>query len=201
MAMTLIKKSSLPLVTKGSPATEPKITISDKGQLTLNPIAAKWLGGVKTALGFDAGKLCFFKPDSPTVTNPKNGFTDADLLVWKKPGPNKTTGKFPKGGILYLSFGTSLDKAFGDHKYDFRASGSQTFPLTVNEKQGVMYFLLPNGALEKKPSVTRKKRQPKPPATPPATPGVQSKTNGSPTPEPPAATPAPAGDVTLELDI
>jgi hypothetical protein len=197
MPIKFIKRADIPINTKGKAATEARITISDKGQITFNPVATKFLnGGRKVALGFDAGKVYFIRPDNKTAAKAE----DKDFLVLKAPQPDKKTGKV-KSNILYLSFGTALGTVFGDHLYNFKDSGSQSFPVTLDEKNALMYFTLPNGALPKKPFVPRKKKQ-KPPTGvngSPATAGATAGNTANTASAPPPATGESAGeDLVLE---
>jgi|SRR5215467_275241 len=157
MALTFIKRSSLPVATKGKAATEPKITISDKGQLTLNPVATAFLkGNGKVGLGFDkdTGTVYFIRHDHKSVEK----LGDEDLLHFK--APKVKDGKKGKGNILSLSFGTALQAGLDpSHKYNYKDSGSQTFEMKTDEKNKMLSFVLPNGSLTKRPVVTRKRKQ------------------------------------------
>lgn len=195
MAITFIRRSTLPVATKGKAATEPKITISDKGQLTLNPVAATYLnanGNGKVVLGFDSatGTVYLLRPDHKSAAK----VDEKDFIYFK--APKTKEGKKSKGNILTLSFGTALQAGLGvDHVYDYKNSGSQTFAMKLgDDKNPLISFVLPKGVLPKRPVV---KRQRKPKPAPPVAASATQQVNGAPVTTPPV----PASNAEPELVI
>lgn len=187
MAVTFIKRSTIPVSVKGKVATEPFVAITEKGQLALNSIATKYLGTEnKVGIGFDKEnkKLVLFIRGSKALAK----IDDKELFTLSR-------GKDGKGRNAFMTATTLLKSTdvFGDHLYDFNASGGQTFQATYDEKAHSISFEMPKGTLPRKPKVARKKKAKKDAtvgvaATPGATAGTAvGKTNGAPVEVPAAA--------------
>jgi hypothetical protein len=135
-------------------ATEPKVRIAENGQVTFNSLAMKVLEGRTYAtIGFDPAEgVCELKaikfPTEPPkfpvkIKGVEWAKEDFVMLNWSK--DKKTVSCSVSGNF----------KAYG---YDYRTSGSQGFPATV---EGLaIQFKLPKGALPKVVS-DRKPRTPK----------------------------------------
>jgi hypothetical protein len=144
--VTFIKRSSVPVAVKGKAATDPTISISEKGQIVLNSLATKWLGSNLVGLGFSEGKVFLFKETAKALAKmPKE-----ELIAFRKA---------TKGEYLGISGSYILKNSFGDWVYDFAASGNQTFKLTEDTKNDALTFDLPKGAIAARPKAARKPRK------------------------------------------
>lgn len=145
MALTFIKRSSIPIAVKGKVATEPTVTITDAGQIRLNSLSTKFLNGNnKAAIGYDADKkkLYIIRADAKLASK----LDEKELF---------TFGHGKKDTNLYVS-GAGLLR--GETKYDFATSGNQVFKSTLDDKNGCIVIDLPEGALAKKPTTPRKRK-------------------------------------------
>lgn len=150
MALTFLKRTEVPASVKGKVASDPSISISDKGQISLNTLATKLLNGKFLLLpAFDSGKLYLFTRDSKVKA--VAAYPDSEFF---------TLRASKKGGTASFA-GTNMlrnTKLFGDNLYDFGASGNQTFAVTNDEKNGALVITLPKGSLAKRAVTPRKKK-------------------------------------------
>lgn len=196
MAITFVKRSSIPVSVKGKAATEPTIAITEKGQIALNSIATKYLGDQNlVGIGFDKDnkRLVLYIKGSKSIAK----VDDKELFKLSRGKEGKGRNAFMTATNLLRDVAT-----FGDHLYDFAGSGGQTFPVSYDEKSLTLTIDMPKGTLPRRPKVARKKRGSAKSetvgvaATPSATAGVPvSKTNGAPV----ANAGAPAADDELVL--
>lgn len=146
MAMTFVKKSTLPVLGKGK-ASEPSVTVTDKGQLTFNPAAAKAFGGLRLAvMGFDSDSR---KLQIQAFAKPPKGFEESDCYV---------IGVQKKSHAAYFSAANLLQSKEYNIGYDYKASGSQSFVPAVDVDKHVILITLPAGALTPRPKQTRNKK-------------------------------------------
>lgn len=153
--VTFCKRSTLPAAVKGK-AGSLSVQISNNGQMTLSSLATKALeGATHVAIGYESKKGLIFLPTAPLVVKGKLELKDMIELR-----------KAKKGGTVSFSAAAVLrdTKTFIDYVYDFKNSGNQTFAITIDEKNKVLSFDLPNGALTPK-VVTPRVRKPKPPTS------------------------------------
>lgn len=147
MAVTFVKRSTLPVAVKGKVGTL-QVTITGNGQVQLSSIATKFFGGdAKLVMGFDAGKVYLFRSDAKVVAK----VADQDKISIRYAKKGGTSG-FSGSAILRDT------NTFGNHIYDFKASGNQSFPCTEDAKNGCLIFDLPAGKLAPKPVVHREKK-------------------------------------------
>jgi hypothetical protein len=159
MALVFVKRSSIPVAVKGKSATNPTVTISDKGQMILNSLATKFLGSeLKAAVAYDAGVLYLFRKGSKSTEK----LPDSELWAFlrTKGMKDKTSGIRKDGTSCFCAVSRLLTskETFGDNIYDYAKSGTQTFTATADEKNGCLKFSLPVGALIAKPKVARVKK-------------------------------------------
>ncbi len=149
MAVTFLKRSTLPAAVKGKVGTL-SVGISNMGQVTLSSLATKAINGAThLALAFDNGKVMLFTPDAPIVAKAK--LDTKDMIELRKA---------KKGGTVSFSGAAILRDAntFGTKLYDFKSSGNQTFAVTVDEKNKAVTFELPEGKMTPKPVVKRERK-------------------------------------------
>ena len=156
MSLTIAKRV-VPTMGRGQAATEPRVSISAKGQLVFNKLASAALQGYKLALwAFEkskTGTTCQIQAkikDPAAVKFPVKlkGVDEPFNLVDFVP-----LGVSKKGGTIACSLKGTLTR---DTKYDFTNSGLQSFAATVEGNN--ITFELPNGGLTPKVSAPRKPR-------------------------------------------
>jgi hypothetical protein len=148
MALTFVKRSTLPAAIKGKAGTL-SVGITNNGQIVFSSLATKALNGAsKVAMGFDGAKAFVFPQGAKLIAKVE----DKDLITVSK---SKKTGTISFSGAAILraarDFGAS-------HTYDFKSSGNQSFPVEVNAKNECLTFVLPE-KMEPKPVVARKPRK------------------------------------------
>lgn len=149
MAITFLKRSTLPAPIKGKEGTN-SVSISENGQITLSSKLTAWLGEHRhVVMGYDAGTVYLFTPAAPLVK--KGKVEEKDMISLRD---NKKQKSVTFGGAVILR---SADY-FGDNIYDFKASGNQTFQAEVDDKNGCIKFALPKGAIARRPVVKRQKK-------------------------------------------
>jgi len=156
MSVTFVKRVP-PTMGRGMTATEPKVSISAKGQMVFNKLASAALQGYKLALvGFDQtkkGTTCMIQArikDPSAVKFPvklKGLEGSWDLIDFVPLATSK------KGGTIGCSLKSTLAR---DTKYDYANSGLHSFTATVEDN--TVSFEVPHGALTPRPSVPRKPR-------------------------------------------
>lgn len=147
MAVTFIKRSTLPILGRGKGATGPSVNVSEKGQIGFNPATTKAFGGLKLAVvGFDAATRNF---SIQAFAKPPKNYEEADCYV---------LGYAKKGGGSYFSAAAILQSKELGIGYDYKASNSQSFVPTIDAEKHVVSFTLPKGALTPKPRQTRAKK-------------------------------------------
>ena len=155
MSIMFVKRSELPMPTRGKEATSHTVSISDGGQVTLNTLSTKFFAdSPKVAMAFDGSKAYLFREDAPVVVKAIQGkkLGEKDLIVMRVNAKNHTLA-FTASQVIVNStkYGASV-------AYDFKASGNQTFEATVDEKNKAITFELPeSGKLVPKPHVRAKK--------------------------------------------
>jgi hypothetical protein len=148
MALTFVKRSTVPVAMKGKEGTT-SVMVGGNGSITFSTKATKALGEgtVKIAIAFDADsrKLLIVPKGAKAVAKlPDSEFFDLRQV---------------KGGTSAISGGGSFLKSsavFGTALYDYAKSGNQSFDVTV-EKEGIS-FTLPAGSLTARPVVHRVKK-------------------------------------------
>lgn len=144
--MTIIKRSVLPVLGRGK-ASLPTVTIGGKGQISFSPIASKGFDGKVTALvGWDSKSRTMSVQAFKGV--PK-GYTEADCF---------TLGSSKKSHVAYFSASALLQDADTGIGYDYKSSGNQTFPATVDEKTNSVSWKVPEGTMTPKPVTKREKK-------------------------------------------
>lgn len=164
MALTFVKRSSIPATVKGKTATKAMVAVGENGQIVLNSLASKHFNGdLHFGMAADGGKVYMF----PKGAKALGKTPDSELFEFKK-------GK--KSDALFMSATNFLKSkdVFGEHIYDFKASGNQSFDATIDEKNQALIFELPKGSLTPRPKVARDKKKKKTTSTvaadqPPAT--------------------------------
>ncbi len=144
--MAIIKKSSLPVLGRGKAGT-PSVTVAGKGQISFSPQASKVFGGKTMALiGWDAKTRVLSVQAFAKV--PKD-FTQEDMF---------TIGYAKKSNAAYFSASAILQDKDTGIGYDYKTSGNQSFPVTMDEKTSSASFKLPAGAMTPKPVTPRKSK-------------------------------------------
>ena len=148
MALTFVKRSTLPAAVKGK-AGSLSVGITNNGQIVFSSLATKALNGIdKVAMGFDGVKAYVFPKGAKAIAK----VDEKDLITVSK---SKKTGTISFSGAAILraarDFGAS-------HTYDFKASGNQSFAVTVDEKNNCLTFDLPE-KMTPKPVTARKPRK------------------------------------------
>src|ERR1017187_4043374 len=147
MALTFVKRSALPEPQRGKGGSL-SVCVTGMGQIVLSSLATKALAGAKKGVAaFDGATMYFFTEGAKAIAkvDPK----DMINLSYSKKGG---TAAFGGGAILRAA------KEYGaSHLYDFKGSGNQTFPVTVNEKNGCISWDLPTH-LTARPVVKRPKK-------------------------------------------
>ena len=150
MTITFLKRSTLPAPIKGKEGSY-SVSVSENGQVTLSSKCTAWLAGAKhLVMAFDAGKVFLFRPDAPLVK--KGKIEEKDMIALRENTKQKsvTFG----GAVIFRSA-----DYFGDHIYDFKASGNQSFAAETDDKNGCIMFTLPKGAVARRPTTPRKKKE------------------------------------------
>lgn len=175
MSIQFIKRSTIPVTTsgKGKAATEPRVSITDRGVVVLNSLATKFLGSHRVGLGYDAGKIYFIKEDSKLMAKADK---DKDLLPFKPEYKKAKDGTKKATGVMAYNGKDMFKSSFNEHVYDFAASGYQNFPMVADNEKGYLVFDLPKGALPKREV---KKRQPRKAKTAAPATGSNLKTMGA----------------------
>lgn len=156
MAVTFIKRSSIPVPVRGKLATNPQVTISENGQMTLSTLAVKLIGGKeikKVAVGFekDSRRVFIFPQGHKNIAK----MDEKELWELKRGTKTNSMSATLSGSATFLN-NTGV---FGDDKYNFKDSGSQVLPIT--EKDGYIFYSLPNGVLPRRQITVRKPRKEK----------------------------------------
>jgi hypothetical protein len=166
MALTFVKRSTLPAAIRGKAGTL-SVSVTVNGQIVLSALSTAALNGAtKVVMAFEGAKAYVFPSTAAAVKK----VAEADMI-----GLNKAK----KGGTVSFSGAAILRAAMGfgaSHVYDFKTSGNQSFPVTVHEKEGCLSFELPTH-LTKRPVTARKPRAKKVAAGTQANPGS---TDGTP---------------------
>lgn len=179
MAVTFIKRSTIPVPIKGKLATDPQVTISESGQMTLSTLAVRLLGGKeckKVAVGYD-------REQRQVVVIPQGHKQVAkleDKELWELKHSKKGNSATLSGSASFLN----NEGVFGSDTYNYKDSGSQVLP--VIEKNGYIFYTLPKGALPRRKVTVRKKKD-----------KVQTITSAPATPQAPPKT---ADEPILELE-
>lgn len=155
MAMTFVKRDSLPVAAKGRSAG-PSVSVSENGQVTFNGASCTHLGGremTKVAVAYDGDtrKVGIYPSTHPQIKKAK--LNDASLFVVRySKALNKKGQKQTLAGTI-----SSMSPIMRDAGYEYKKSGQQSFPVTLGN-DGVLSFELPSGALTPKPKTPRKKK-------------------------------------------
>ena len=154
MALTFVKRSALPVVTHGKTAA-PTVAITEMGQIQLSKMCAEFIGKAKTlVMAFDATTVYLFKPTAKTVAKvPIEDHVKLSYPAQKEGQPEKHGCTFSGAQIL-----RHANEYGASGLYDFKASGNQSFPATMDEKNGCITFTLPVGAVARRPFTPRKKK-------------------------------------------
>ena len=181
MAVTFIKRTSIPVPIKGKLATDPQVSISESGQMTLSTLAVKLLGGKeckKVGVGYDKESrlLMIFPQGHKSIAK----MPDAEL--WDLKHSKKGNSATLSGSASFLN----NEGVFGNEKYNYKESGGQILP--VVEKGGAITYTIPKGILERRKVIVRKRKE-----------KVQPITSA---PAPAAVTPQPpkTDDILVELE-
>lgn len=148
MALTFVKRSTLPAAVKGKAGTL-SVGVTGNGQIVFSSLATKALNGAeKVVMAFEGAKAYVFPKGAKLVAK----VDEKDMITVSK---SKKTGTISFSGAAILR----AMKDFGaSHVYDFKASGNQSFVITVDEKNSCLTFDLPT-AMTPKPVVARKPRK------------------------------------------
>ena len=149
MAFQAIKKTSLPETRVGRNVTEPRIGISENGQMVFNSVISKDFkerGITKVMLYFDAETSRVAVKALKADENLK-GFDAADYFAVKA---GEKDHQFKLSAIGFLRNTAS---------YDANAWGGQAYDVTVSEKVGLI-FMLKTGTPVRKPKVVRMAKAP-----------------------------------------
>lgn len=143
MALTQIKKSTVPVLGKGQ-IGKPVVAVRSNGQISFSSMVSKILTNcVYAAVGFDEAKRTLQFQGLAKV--PK-GVDENDLF--KLGHSDKTKAYFFSGaGLMQLL------------SYDYKASGNQSFDAVTKEENKTVVITLPKGKLTPKPVVTRVKKE------------------------------------------
>lgn len=161
MSLTFVSRASLPQLAKGAVGKE-SLTVHENGQVILSKKVMDLLAltaDTKVVLGFDtASRQLVIQVATPKLIKLVGGDNGCYIL--------KVSSKTKQGFFAASAFlQDPNDEIFGEgQKYDYKASGNQTFDATVNEKDKSVAAVLPVGALKKKPVVARKKKTTETPA-------------------------------------
>ena len=150
MALTFVKRSSIPASVKGKVAASPSVGIGGNGQLTLNTLASKFFNGDLSfglAADGESGTVTLYSKAAKAIAKAK----PEDLCEFK-------VGKKTKTLFWSATNFLKLDSIWGANKYDYAKSGNQTFEATIDEKAGTLSFVLPKGAMAPRPVVHRVKK-------------------------------------------
>lgn len=157
MSITFKKKQESTGGIRGRVATEPMVRVSENGQLGFNSLCLAIMKDCKYAIwGYD-GENAKRKATTCQVrvlAAPAKGFPvkiggevwqekDFAKIGWSKDGKSAFCGLSPE---------------FKEVGYDYKASGTQSFKATIDEKGKTITFELPVGALTPKPKVARAKK-------------------------------------------
>jgi hypothetical protein len=145
--LTFVKRSTLPAAVKGK-AGSLSVAITSNGQIVFSKLATAALNGSKkVVVAFDGATMYVFQSGAKLVA--KVAPEDMISLSFAKKGG---TASFSGAAILRAArdFGAS-------HVYDFKASGNQTFPPTVDDKNGCVKITLPE-KLAARPVTKRAKK-------------------------------------------
>jgi hypothetical protein len=156
MPMTFVKRSDIPVPIKGKTATSPQVTINENGQMVFSTLAVKVLGGkacAKVGIYYDKDKriIAVFPQGHKTIAKA------SDDQLWGLKHASKGNSAGLSGSGSFLNDTEHKVFATDDEKYDYKASGGHTFPVT--EREGFISFVLPKGALTRKAKVTRAKKE------------------------------------------
>ena len=156
MAVTFIKRSSIPVAQKGRTASNATVTVTASGQLLLNSLASKHFNGsVKFGLELDR--------ETGVISMSPEGCKRM-AKVAKDEFYEFHVGKKTK--TLFISATGILKSPEGlNGWYDFAKSGNQTFDAVVDEKTQALTVTLPKGSLTPKPVTPRKKKEKVAPGT------------------------------------
>jgi hypothetical protein len=167
MGLSFVKRSEMPVAQKGK-SSGPSVSVTENGQVAFNAAASEGLGGraiTKVAIAHDSetGQFGVYPKGHKSVAK----LTDADMfdIRWNKEKNKKGQKQSLSGTVSSMS---GLLKANG---YDYKASGQQSFAVTIG-KDNVLSFTLPKGKLTPKPKNPRK------PKVAPAAPAAPESGNG-----------------------
>lgn len=162
MAFGVINIAELPVREFGRRATEPRVSFSEGGQFQFNVLMQKaWKGVGKLLVQFDPEKnlLAFkgYKLEDKVKTKtgeiPETSFMK---VKWGKDKEGNATGLLSASGAAVLA-------KIG---YDFSAAGNQSFEAKFDEKNKLYIVEVPKETPARKPTVERKAKATKAPATP-----------------------------------
>ena len=151
MGMTFVGRASFAEIQRGKGTGKPTVTVGENGQISLSSVAAKVITTARIVIGYDADTRKVALYSFTEELGKKYKLTEADSLELK--GGTKSSGKFFAGTVFLR--GTSFT---ADTLYNYKASGNQSFDAVVDEKKGVVSFVLPKGTLTPKPKVARTKK-------------------------------------------
>ncbi len=149
MSLTLLKRSALPPSVRGYSGTD-NVAISDGGQFRLSTTLAKKINGAKkfaTGWADKAKRVYTITVNEATVKSmlPKGEKVEDYMGDLQRGKDGESQPYFAGVGILKTDI----------EDYDFKNSGTQSFPATYDEKTGVISFTVPSGKLAPKESTGR----------------------------------------------
>lgn len=146
MSLTLLKRSTLPVSTRGAAGTD-AVAISEGGQFRLSTPLAKKIGDAKkfaTGWADKTKRLYAIMVSEATIAK----------LIPKGEKPEDYMGTLSRGKDgdqpPYFAGAGILKNDIPD--YNFANSGNQSFPATYDEKTGTITFVVPAGVLPKRES-------------------------------------------------
>lgn len=144
----IIKKSEMPVLAKGKGTGRPYVTVTDKGQISFSPLAAKTFDNLTLAvIQWDEPKRTF---SVQTFAKPPKGWVEADMYA---------LGCGKKSKTMYFSAASILQSEKAGIGYDYKGSGSQQFDVTMDTEKHIVSFVLPKGALTPRVITPRQKKK------------------------------------------
>ena len=153
MSLMFVKRSTLPAVVHGRGSGNASVMVSGAGRIGLSVLATKALGEGATEV------TIAYDPDTRAVMiygpSAKIKKLQPHAADWIKLNINKKSTAVDFAASQLFRYG------FAEPLYDFVGSGNQSFAATVDEKEQVVSFKLPVGAIAKRVVTPRKKKEPK----------------------------------------
>ena len=151
MSLMFVKRSTLPAVVHGRGSVNASVMVSGAGRIGLSVLATKALGAgvteVTIAYNPESREVAIYGPSAKIKKMQK------DPADWIKLNVNKKSTAVDFAASQLFRYG------FAEPLYDFVGSGNQSFVATMDEKEQVVSFKLPVGAIAKRAVTPRKKKE------------------------------------------